>query len=81
MTAQQTALSAAIATVGATSLTVDDFLGFPASGEFTIYIDTEALRVTAGNGTTTWTVTRGYLGTTAATHLDNSTVTLLDDSL
>lgn len=79
--AQQTALAAAIATTNAVSITVDDFLGFPATGEFTVYIDLEALRVTAGNGTTTWTVTRGYLGTTAATHLDNSTVTYLPDSI
>lgn len=77
---QQTALAAAIASAGATSLTVDDVLGFPASGEYTALIGLEALRVTAGAGTTTWTVTRGYLSTTAATHADNSTVTLVEDA-
>lgn len=74
---QQTALAAAISSTGATSITVDDFLGFPSAGAFSILIDSEVLRVTAGNGTTTWTVTRGYGGTTAATHLDNSTVSHL----
>ncbi len=56
-----------------------DSLGFPASGEFSILIDAEVLRVTAGNGTTTWAVTRGYTGTTAATHLISGTVYLLAD--
>ena len=77
--AQQTQLSAAIASTGATSLTVDDANGFPATGEYSILIDSEVLRVTAGNGTTTWTVTRGYASTTAATHSDNTVVHLMSD--
>lgn len=77
--AAQTPLAAAISTTNATSLTVSDVLGFPSTGAFTIIIDSEWLRVTAGAGTTAWTVTRGYNGTTAATHLDEATVTLLDD--
>jgi hypothetical protein len=76
--AQQTQLSAAIATTVVTSITVDDYLGFPASGAFTVLVDSELLRVTAGNGTTTWTVTRGYSSTTAATHADNSVVYLVN---
>jgi hypothetical protein len=76
--AQQTQLSAAIASAGASSLTVDDYNGFPASGAYTILIDSELLRVTAGNATTTWTVTRGYSSTTAATHADNSIVYLVN---
>lgn len=37
-------------------------------------IDAEQLTVTGGQGTTTWTVTRGQGGTTAATHLINEPV-------
>jgi len=48
---------------------VADFLGFPATAPYTVRVDSEWMRVTAGAGTTTWTVTRGYAGTTAATHL------------
>ena len=53
MSQQQTSLGAAITTVGQSSITVSDYLGFPASGAFSILIDAELLRVTAGNGTTT----------------------------
>jgi hypothetical protein len=80
MSGQKTSLAAAITTVGQSSITVSDFLGFPASGAFSILIDAEVLRVTAGNGTTTWTVTRGYSGTTAATHLISATVTHVPDA-
>lgn len=76
---QLTRLAAAIATVGATSLTVDDALGFPTVA-YSVLIDAEILRVTAGFGTTSWTVTRGYGGTTAATHLDDATVTLVPET-
>jgi hypothetical protein len=78
---QKTSLAAAIATVGATSITVDSFAGFPSTGTFTILIEAEQLRVTAGNGTLSWTVTRGYAGTTAATHADDSVVTLIPAAL
>lgn len=77
--AAQTPLAAAISTTNATTLTVSDVLGFPAAGAFTVVIDSEWLRVTSGAGTTTWTVTRGYASTTAATHLDEATVALIDD--
>lgn len=80
MSQQQTSLGAAITTVGQSSITVSDYLGFPASGAFSILIDAELLRVTAGNGTTTWTVTRGYAGTTAATHSNGATITLIADA-
>ena len=43
--------------------------GFPASGNYYVMIDSEQMQVTAGQGTTTWTVTRGTNGTTATTHL------------
>lgn len=77
--AQKTTLAAAITTTNATSLTVTDYQGFPTSA-FSILIDSELLRVTAGFSTTTWTVARGYLSTTAATHLIAATVTLVPDA-
>ena len=62
-------------TIGQTSITVASASGFPASGPYYIRIDTEAMRVTAGQGATTWTVVRGQLGTTAANHANGATVT------
>jgi uncharacterized protein len=58
----------------AASLTVASAAGFPAGGNFTIMVDTEAMTVTAGAGTTTWTVTRGANGTIAATHAAGATI-------
>lgn len=60
---------------GATSLNVAAFTGFPAAPQYRILIGNELLIVTGGAGTTTWTVTRGAEGTTAATHNDGATVT------
>lgn len=48
--------------------------GFPASGSYKIMVDAEQMTVTAGQGTTTWTVTRGSGGTTATTHLISAVV-------
>lgn len=70
-----TTLSAAITSTTATSLTVTAAGSFPQTGEFLIEIDSELLLVTQGAGTTTWTVIRGVLGSTAATHLISATVT------
>jgi Tfp pilus assembly protein PilX len=61
MTASQTTLSVASAT------------GFPTSS-FTIRIDDEYMNVTAGFGTTSWTVTRGVNGSTAAAHVTSQSV-------
>lgn len=77
--AQKTSLAVAISSTGATSIAVADSIGFPSAGSYSILIDSEVLRVTAGNGTTSWTVTRGYQSTTAATHLINATVTQVAD--
>lgn len=74
---QQTTLAAAITTTGQSSITVSAYVGFPETAAFTILIGNELLRVTAGYGTTTWTVTRGYDSTTAATALNGATVTLV----
>ena len=60
-----------------TTLPVNSAAGFPASGNFVIYIDQEQLTVTAGQGTTSWTVTRAANGTTAAAHAANAVVRLV----
>ncbi len=69
LTPGYTTLAAAITTTSATSITVTDASGFPSSTAYSIMVDSEQMTVTAGFGTTTWTVTRGAGGTTAATHL------------
>ncbi|MCW5666517.1 MAG: hypothetical protein KIT35_22015 [Piscinibacter sp.] len=69
-----TTLSAAISTTGATSMTVTSASQFPGSGNYYVLIDSEVVQVTAGQGTTTWTITRGALGTTAATHSNGAAV-------
>jgi hypothetical protein len=56
-----------------TTITVASASGFPSS-QFTIRIDDESMTVTAGFGTTTWTVTRGAGGSTAASHVNAQTV-------
>ncbi|MGH3009787.1 MAG: hypothetical protein ACRDLM_10345 [Gaiellaceae bacterium] len=50
------------------SIGVAAFTGFPASGDYTIKVDSEKMMVTAGQGTAAWTVTRGGDGTTIASH-------------
>ena len=69
----QSSLNGAI-TSGATSLVVNSAANFPTSGNFRITIDSEILLVTAVSGTT-FTVTRGVEGTTAAGHSNGATVT------
>lgn len=65
---------AASATSGATTISVASGTGFPSGGNFTILIDSEILLVTGVAGTT-WTVSRGSEGTTAAAHNSGATVT------
>jgi Tfp pilus assembly protein PilX len=67
------ALSSAI-TAGATTMSVGSATGFPTSGTYKIGIDEEEINVTAGQGTGTWTITRGVNGTTAAAHSANAVV-------
>ena len=57
-----------------TTIYVASNSGFPTSGNFTVKIDSEDMLVTAGQGGTTWTVTRGVDGTTKATHSTGATV-------
>jgi FtsP/CotA-like multicopper oxidase with cupredoxin domain len=61
----------------ASTVKVSSAAGFPPSGTYYVRIDNEVLAVTAGQGTTTWTVSRGQLGTAAAVHAANATVTAL----
>jgi hypothetical protein len=62
------AMTASQSTVNVSSAT-----GFPASS-FVIRVDDEFMTVTAGFGTTTWTVTRGTNGSAATTHANGQTV-------
>ena len=48
-----------------TSITVESADGFPTSAPYRIKIGSEVILVTAGAGTTSWTVTRAQEGTTA----------------
>jgi hypothetical protein len=72
-----TTLSSAI-TAAQTSVNVASATGFPTS-QFKIRIDDEVMTVTGGYGTTSWTVTRGVSGTTAASHAGSQTV-IWDDA-
>lgn len=68
----ETTLAAAITDTSGTSITVTSSASFPAA-PFIIGIDTECLLVTNVSGTT-WTVTRGYESSTAATHLNGAAI-------
>jgi hypothetical protein len=64
-------------TAGQTAIAVAAAAGFPAAGTYYVRIDSEVLAVTGGQGTATWTVARGQLGTAAAAHASGATVTAL----
>ena len=80
MAVAATTLSAAIAAAGTLSCTVRDVVGFATSAETDdlVQIDNEYILVTAGMGTLSWTITRGYAGSTAVSHIDGSVVTRLE---
>lgn len=63
----QTTLNGGITNV-ATTIVVTSATGFPSSAPYTIRIEDEIIKVTAGAGTTSWTVTRGAEGTTNVAH-------------
>jgi len=63
-----TTLATAISSTTATSISITTAASLPSSNGYGLTIDNEQMYVTAGAGTTTLTVTRGYNGTTAATH-------------
>jgi hypothetical protein len=64
-------------TAGTTSLPVASAAGFPSTNGFYIRVDNEVMQVTAGAGTTAWTITRGALTTAGASHAANATITAL----
>ena len=66
-TGANTTLTSAL-TASATTVSVASATGFP-STQFNIRIDNEFMTVTAGFGTTTWTVVRGVSGSAAASHV------------
>jgi len=72
-----TSLSSAM-NPGQNTVTVASAAGFPTS-QFHLRIDDEVMTVTSGFGATTWTVTRGANGTTAAAHAASQTV-IWDDA-
>lgn len=57
-----------------TSLVVPTATGFPISGQYRILVDVEIMLVTGGQGSSTWTVTRGIEGSIAASHLNGAPV-------
>jgi hypothetical protein len=69
-----TTLAVAITTTAQTTISVVSAVGFPSLAQYRILIDSEIMLVTAGAGTTSWTVTRGAESTVAATHLVNAEV-------
>jgi hypothetical protein len=62
---------------GATSMTVAGNSNYPSSGNFNIMMAKEIMTVTAGQGTNTWTITRGVGGTTATAHNQGDNVYLM----
>jgi SPP1 family predicted phage head-tail adaptor len=62
---------------GDTTATVASAAEFPADTHYLVQIEDEYVRVTGGQGTTSWTVERGLHGTTRAAHASGSTVYLL----
>jgi len=73
-TAPQTALAAPV-DLASTSVTVASAAGFPTLAPYRVAVGGEVMLVTAGAGTTQWTVTRGLDGTTAGVHSAGATVT------
>jgi hypothetical protein len=60
-------------TASQTTVTVSSATGFPTT-PFLIRVDDEFMQVTAGFGTTTWTVSRGAGGSAATTHVTGQTL-------
>jgi len=60
--------------IAQTVIQVASAWGFPSSGNYPITIDSELMTVTGGQGTTTWTVTRGEYYSTIAPHSQGTKV-------
>ena len=75
ITSSAPTLSGAL-TSSANTLTVSGGTGLPVSGTFRALIDAEILAVTSISGST-WTISRGQEGTTAASHSTGAAVNLI----
>jgi prepilin-type N-terminal cleavage/methylation domain-containing protein len=64
-------------TASATSMQVASAAGFPSTNGFRVKMDSEIMRVTAGAGTASWTVTRGVDATLATAHSSGATVSVV----
>lgn len=73
------ALNGAISSTSATTFTVDSTAAM-AVGDV-LLIDTEEIRITSITSSTVFEASRGFAGTTAATHLDNAVVTILGPAI
>jgi hypothetical protein len=73
-TSPATTLASAI-TDTQTSITVASATGFPTTAPYLVKVENELMLVNAGAGSTTWTVKRAQLGTTATTHSAGVAVT------
>jgi hypothetical protein len=60
-----------------TTMPIASAASFPTTGAYYIRVDSEVMQVTGGQGTSTWTVVRGQLGTAAASHANSATVSAL----
>jgi hypothetical protein len=72
VTTRTTATTAVQATIAVASAA-----GFPAAGPYYVRVDDEVMQVYGGQGTRTWRVLRGQLGTAAVTHAAGATITAL----
>jgi hypothetical protein len=68
-----TTLTSAVSATS-TTLNISSFQSFPLTVSFYIKVDNEIMLVTSGEGTNTWTVTRGVSGTTIASHANSEVV-------
>ena len=72
-----TTTTAAAMTASTTSMTVASASGFPNTNGFRVKVNYEIVRVTAGAGTTSWTVQRAVDGTVATAQPSTSNVSVV----
>ena len=66
---------------GDTTITIADPTGFPGVDDYVIAVDSEQMLVTAGQGGTVWSVTRGYNGTSVAAHTTPANVIMAHNNM
>lgn len=75
----ETTATGSVTSAAGQVLAVASASGFPSNGSFYAQIDTEVIQVTAGAGTTSWTLgARGLGSSTAASHSSGARVQLID---